>query len=457
MRLLCACAGERADSLFAGVGAQPGGETESKLVRALGVPGLTASIINTTVGAGIFVIPATVAAALGTGAPIAFVLCAIAMGLVVTCFAMAGSRVSLSGGLYAYVEAAFGSYVGFLAGLLLFITVALGAASVAAAFAGSIGFAFPMFTSGFNRALLLFVVFASFAYINILGIRSGARLMATLTLIKLVPLLLFVVAGIFYVNKDFVALPAWPASAPLGQSVLLLVFAFSGIEIALVPSGEVKNPSRTVPRSIFYALAVTTVLYIAIQLVAQGILGPDLSKFTAAPLAEAATRFLGAFGRSLVLAGAAVSALGFISGDVLASPRMLFALSRDGIFPAVFSRVHPRFRTPHIALIAYAMLGFLGSLSSTFERLAILSNIALLLVYLFCCAATWELIRRDVRTEGEPFRFPGQKAVPVLAAIVVGWILSHASWREFAAAGTVFVGGSLLYFVRKSTGTNRLT
>ncbi|MBA3763689.1 MAG: amino acid permease [Chthoniobacterales bacterium] len=422
---------------------------ESGLIRAIGTPGLTASIINTTVGAGIFVLPATVAGALGPAAPIAFVLCAIAMGLIVTCFALAGSRVSLSGGLYSYVEVAFGPYVGFLAGVLFFITITLGAASVGAAFAGAIAFAFPALGSGFNRTALLLCVFALFASVNILGVRSGTRLMGTLTIIKLVPLLIFVAVGAFFVRPELIALPVWPGGNAVGQSVLLLIFAFSGIEIALAPSGEIKNPARTVPRAIFSALLVTTTLYIAIQLVAQGVLGPDLANFTGAPLAEGATRFLGNFGRSLMLIGGAISALGFISGDILASPRIIYAFSRDGFLPRLFGRVHPRFRTPYVAIITYTLIGLIGAASSTFEQLAVLSNIALLMLYLFCSAATWELIRRDVRQEGEPFRFRGQKAVPIMAAIVIGWILWHATWREFAAASVVFVLTTLLYFIRQ--------
>ncbi len=428
----------------------PPPRADEQLVRAIGVPGLAANIINATIGAGIFVLPATMAAALGSAAPLAFVLCAVAMGLIVTCFALAGSRVSLSGGLYAYVEVAFGPYVGFLAGILSFITFALGAASVGAAFAGAAAFAFPAVGSGINRALLLLAVFVAFAGVNILGIRSGTRLMATLTVAKLVPLLFFVLCGIFAIDWHRALPKSWPPSASMGQSVLLLIFAFSGIEIALVPSGEVRNPARTVPRAIFSAMAVTTVLYIAIQLVAQGLLGSELAKFTDAPLAEAATRRAGNIGRFIMLAGGAISALGFISGDIMSSPRMIYAFSRDGFLPKLFGRVHPNFRTPHVAIVTYAAIGLMGAMSSTFERLAVLSNIALLLLYLFCAAATWQLIRHDVQRDGKPLRLPGEKVVPLLAALVIGWILWHASWREFVAAGVVLAGASVLYLIRKA-------
>ncbi len=231
----------------------------------------------------------------------------------------------------------------------------------------------------------------------------------------------------------------------------MLIFAFMGIELALVPSGEVKNPSRTVPRSIFLALAITTALYIAIQLVAQGVLGAELSKFVDAPLAEAASRFLGEAGRSIILVGMVISAFGYVSGDILGSPRTLYAFGRNGILPAKMAAVHPRFRTPHIAITVHAIIAFALSVSGTFERLAMLSNIAALLLYLFCCAAAFELVRRNVVSDGKPFSMPGIKIVPLLAILIVLWILSHVTPDEFRIAALVLVIASVLYALRTLT------
>lgn len=424
-------------------------ERDAGLIRAVGVPGLAANIVNTTIGAGIFVLPATVAALVGPAAPLAFIVCALAMGLMVTSIALAGSRVSLTGGLYAYVEAAFGRYVGFIAGALLFINACLGVSSVGSAFTGFIGNMFPMLAGTPGKMLLLFVVFGILSMINIRGVKAGVRAVGTVTIAKLIPIFIFVGIGIFYVRPDFIAWPGFPEGKALGQSVLLLVFAFSGIEIALVPSGEVKNPARTVPRAIFSALILTTVLYIAIQLVAQGILGPEMTKFSQAPLAEAASRFLGNAGRMLILIGAIVSAFGFITSDMLGSPRTLFALSRDGILPPMLSRLHPNFRTPHIAIVVYAIITYALAFSSTFEQLVILSNVTLLLLYLLCCAAALVLIRRDVRADGEPLRFPGAQLVPIIASGVIIWILSNATAKEFALTGAFLACASVLFLFRR--------
>jgi APA family basic amino acid/polyamine antiporter len=423
------------------------------LIRALGVPTLTSSIINATIGAGIFVLPAGVALGLGPAAPIAFIICAVAMALIVTSFAIAGSRVSLTGGLYAYVEVAFGSYIGFLAGVLLWLTNVLAVAGVASAVAAAIGSIAPFAQQGLGRSLVLFLIFSSLAFINIRGVRAGARTVATMTVAKLLPLLLFIIVGFFFIKPEALGWSVWPARESVGETVLLLIFAFMGIELALVPSGEVKNPSRTVPKSIFLALAVTTVIYMAIQLVAQGVLGADLAKYVdGAPLAEAASRFMGNAGRSLILVGTAISAFGYVSGDVLASPRTLYVFGQRRILPAKIGEVHPRFRTPHIAIAVHAVIAFALAVSSTFQYLAILSNIAALLLYLLCCSAAFELVRRNVRADGEPFSFRGQRIIPVVALIVVLWILSHATVNEFLMAGIVLAIGSLLYGVSRLRG-----
>jgi len=239
---------------------------EAGLIRAIGVPGLAANIVNSTVGAGIFALPALVAAQLGAASPLAYVICAIAMCLFVTSFAMAGSRVSLTGGLYAYVETAFGRYIGFLAGVLYFLTAILAISGVVGLIGISVGGLIPPLATETGRFMVILFVFLFLATINIRGVRTGARAVEAVTLIKLAPLIIFVIAGIFFIRPEALAWPGWPGSEPLGRSVLQLIFAFVGVEVALVPSGEVKQPARTVPRAIFVALGITTLLYILIQL-----------------------------------------------------------------------------------------------------------------------------------------------------------------------------------------------
>src|SRR5881296_785486 len=422
---------------------------DHQLVRGIGVPALTANIVSSTIGAGIFVIPATVAKGLGSAAPFAFLCCAIAMVLFVTCFAIAGSRVSLTGGLYAYVEVAFGRYVGFLAGMLYFLTAIGAVAGVVNVLANSVALVAPFLGGPIMRVAVMFVVYASLVLINIRGVRQGAGAVTVITVAKLLPLLLFVGVGIFFIHAPNLAWSSWPSSKSLGDAVILLIFAFVGIEVALIPSGEVKNPARTVPRSAYLALVITTLIYLMIQLVAQGTLGSDLGNHPDAPLAESAAQFLGNLGRTILLAGASISAFGFVTSDILSSPRMIFAFGRDGALPQFFAHVHPRYRSPDVAIITYAVLAFALSVTGTFEQLAVLSNVAVLLMYLLCCAGCWFLVQRDIRTEGQPFNFPGMKIVPALAIIAIIWILAHATAREFVVTAIVLVLASILYLARK--------
>ena len=428
--------------------------TDEQLVRGIGIPALSANIVSSTIGAGIFVIPATVAQGLGSAAPLAFVCCAIAMILFVTCFAIAGSRVSLTGGLYAYVEVAFGKYIGFLAGVLYFLTALGAVAGVVNVLANSVALVVPFLGGPVMRIVVMFAVYGVLVFINIRGVREGAGAVTAITIAKLLPLLLFIVVGIFFIHPQNLTFTSWPGSKPLGDAVILLIFAFVGIEVALIPSGEVKNPARTVPRSAYLALVITTIIYILIQRVAQGTLGTDLANHKDAPLAEAAVTFLGNIGRTVLLTGATISAFGFVTSDILSSPRMIFAFGRDGALPSWFAHVHPRYRSPDVAIITYTVLAFALSITGTFEKLAVLSNVAVLLMYLLCCAACWFLVQRDVRTDGRPFNFPGMKVVPALAIVTIIWILAHATAREFIITAIVLAVATAFYLI---ASTFRLT
>src|ERR1043166_6566536 len=424
---------------------------DEKLVRGIGIPALTANIISSTIGAGIFVIPATVAAGLGPAAPLAFVACAIAMVLFVTCFAIAGSRVSLTGGLYAYVEVAFGRYVGFLAGVLYFLTALGAVAGVVNVLANSVALVVPLLGSPAMRIVVMLIVYGALVLINIRGVREGAGAVTVITFAKLLPLLLFIAAGIFFIPRPNLPFSAWPTRKSPRDAVILLIFAFVGIEVALIPSGEVRNPARNVTRSAYLALIVTTIIYILIQLVAQGTLGAELANYRDAPLAEAASKSLGNIGRTILLAGATISAFGFVTSDILSSPRMIFAFGRDGALPSFFAHVHPRYRSPDVAIITYAVLAFALSVSGTFEQLAVLSNVAVLLMYSLCCAACLFLVYRDVRTDpaAAGLNFPGMNIVPALAIIAIIWILAHATLREFVVTAIVLTIASLLYWLRR--------
>ena len=421
-------------------------EPDEGLVRAIGLRALTLSVVNLIIGAGIFVLPALVARRLGGAAIVAYLVCAGAIGLVLLCFAECGSRVSRSGGAYGYVEAAFGPYPGFLVGnLLWFACGALAAASVANALVGTLAQVAPWIGEGPPRAAFLGLLYAVLAWANVRGVRTGAGVVQIVTAGKLAPLLLLIPAGALAIHAGNLAWPGFPSAARVGEASLVLIYAFAGTETALQASGEIRDPARTVPRAVLGALGIATLLYLGIQTTAQGVLGPELALNDKAPLALVAERALGAGGRLLVLAGAAISMFGYVSGDVLATPRTLFGFARDGLLPAGVGAIHPRHRTPWVAIVLYSALTCLLAVTGSFERLLILANVASLLVYLGAALAVLELRRRVVRLDAPPFVLPGGPLIPLLVCAVVFWLLSHAERWELLSVGIMLGVASLLY------------
>jgi amino acid transporter len=419
------------------------------LVRVFGVRTLAANVINNMVGSGIFLLPAAVAAILGPSAVVAYLACAVVIGLVALCFAEVGSRVQASGGVYAYVEAAFGPCPGFLTGMLLVMAQLLASAAVANVLVASLGALLPAAGGVVTRSALLLVLYAGLAVVNARDVRAGARLMESLTAAKIAPLVLLAIAGLFALRPEHLAGMHMPPLRDVGRASLVLFFAFLGVEGALSSSGEVRNPARTVPRAILLGLGSVVVLYAALQAVSQGVLGPALSAHADAPLAATAERMFGGTGRALILAAAALSAFGYVSGDMLATPRVLFAFGRDGLLPARLGAVHPRFRTPHVAVAAYATLCCGLALSGTFTTLAVNSAVATLLLHLGCCLAVLQLRRRDVRADGPPFLIPGGPVVPLLACGVVVMLLASAARTEFLVVGGMLAVASLVYLLRR--------
>ena len=419
------------------------------LSRELGVRQLAAVIFNYTVGSGIFVLPAVVAAQLGASAILAYLVCAFIMGLSVICFAEAGSRVSASGGPYAYAETAFGSLVGFLTGVLNLLSAIAAAAAVASAFAASAA-ALIGTSSVIAQAVLMAVVLFAAAAINIRSVGGGARLVEIAVAAKLLPLALFVIVGAAFVRPDLLS---WSSSPPL-LSVMsasgVLIFAFLGIEGALQPSGEVRDPSRTVPRAVFLAIAGVVVLYVAIQMVAQGLLGSALPDDRVAPLAQAAATVVGPAGRTLMLVGATISMFGFLCGTVLTGPRSFFAFAQAGLGPRAMAAVHPSRHTPHVAIVVYVAISLGLALSGSFQSLLILTNVSGLLVYIAVAISAWELRRRDVRAHGTPFIAPGGALIPALTCVIIaGVIVATVTRTEVVAVGAVLAVSVVVYLFRR--------
>ncbi len=425
-------------------------ESREKLIRAIGTFGLAAGIINITIGGGIFRLPANVAASLGAAAPIAYLICAAAMGLIVLCIADAGSRVSLTGGPYAYVGTAFGPYIGFLSGVLLFMLGTFATAAVSTVFSASIGQLVPALSGPVASIAVLVAAYMFWSIVNLRGVTLSVRLNSIATVAKLLPLVLVAVGGAFFINAENLEIVVMPAVSDVARTSLLLIFAFAGIECALVPSGEVRDTARTVPRAIALSMIVITLLYISLQVVSQGILGDALPRSTAAPLAEAAGMSMGGWARSLLLAGAAISTFGYLGGMTLSMPRMLFALARDGFLPRALAAVHPEHRTPQTAIIVQSILTLALAASGTFEQLAILANVSALALYFGCALAAWRLRQRGVGGAGGGIRIPAAGVVPWIACAVIVWLLTGVASVEWLGFVICVGVASLIYSVNRA-------
>lgn len=424
-------------------------DSESKLVRGLGVRQLSASIFNYTVGSGIFALPATAVALLGNAAPLAYLVCMFIMALVLLCFAEAGSRVSVTGGPYAYVEVALGPFIGFVAGIMLLLTGVSAGAAVAVIFAKSATALIPSAPPWMPQALIV-VTLAFLVFVNVRGVRNSARVIEGITLAKLLPLIGFVVVGIAFVDFDNFKWQSTPTMPQVLGAAGIVIFAFSGIESALTPSGEIKNPSRTVPMASFIALGAATLLYLLIQGVALGVEGLALGNEKVTPLANAAKHFAGPIGYTVLVVGATISMLGYLSSNVLSVPRSWFALGRDRFFPAVFSNVHPKFQSPHVAIIVHGIVIGAMALTGTFETLAVFANLTAFAVYFLCAIAVIVLRKRDVRGDGAPFLIPGGPVVPIATCIVNAAMIWFTASADDAKGLALAVGvATLLYGVRR--------
>jgi basic amino acid/polyamine antiporter, APA family len=418
-------------------------EGEAALVRAVGGVSLAAAIINIIVGSGIFLLPALLFTRMGPSAPIAFLAGALAIVPIALCFAAIGSRAATTGGPYTYVAAAFGPFPGFVAGALMWICNAASSGAVASALFLQVARAWPQFDNSAWRTLFMVVLYSILIALNAFGVKLGARAITVLATLKLTPLFLLASVGLFFVDWSQISWIAIPSWTTLGASMVLVMFAYSGMETALIPSGELRDASHSVPRATMAAILVVVLLYMGIQIVTQGILGPALAT-SKVPLAEAAGT-LWTPGLVLLLITAGVSMGGFMMGNLLASSRLLYALGRDGYLPSAYGRVTASYRVPLLAIVTHGGVGFSLAMLGNFEALALVSGGANCLIYLGVSLATWVAQKRDLRSGGPPFVLPGGPLIPAISTLAMIAIVGTLSRAEWTAIGIALLALVLIY------------
>jgi amino acid transporter len=422
------------------------------LRRALGRWDLTAIGVNQVIGGAIFLMPSQVAAQIGAWSPIAFVLMGFASMTVALCFAEVGSRFDGTGGPYLYTRAAFGRFVAFEVGWMQWFTRASSQASVMAGIAVALGYYWPAATAPWPRALLLTAVTAFLTWINVRGIRQSAWLVNALTIGKLLPLAIFIIIGLQYV--DMRALTDLPPLTlrQFTTAALLMIFVYGGYDVVPVPAGEALDPRRHVPFALVATiLTVMSVMTLA-QLVAQSVL-PDLAVHST-PMADAAAVFLGAGGALLIGVGSVVSMTGNNAGQILNGSRMLFALAEHHQLPSIFGRIHPRFRTPAHAIVFTSIVALALALTGSFVKLAVVSALARLVTYTGVSAATLRL--RSPRFAGvvapATFVIPLGPVVPGIAIAISAAIAAGATREQLLGGLAALAAGAVLFVIAKGSG-----
>ena len=377
---------------------------------------------------------------MGSTSIFAYLICSIAVALVFLCFAEIGSRVARSGGAYAYIEEAFGPFAGFVASMLLwFGWNVLSDAAIAVAMVEAMAIAFPILAEPVPRTIFLVALFAFLAIVNVTGVKSGVRLFVFNTIAKLIPLVLLVIVGLFAINIEYLAITEWPSLADVGVATLVLFFAFAGAESALSSSGEIKNPNKSVPIGLLFGLGGILALYVGLQAVGQGVLGAELANNTEAPLAAVAEQVFGSWGGKILLITGVISIYATLSGDILNTPRVLFASSLDGNLPAFLSKVHPKYKTPYVSVIVFASMICAFALTGTFKPLAVVASGSILIIYLGVSLATIRMRFRDGVPSPDEFSIPCGCIVPVLSCLVIGWLLLQLTPDE--SVGLALLGG----------------
>jgi len=416
------------------------------LVRGIRKWDLLAVVINGIIGAGIFGLPAEVFSLIGSYSLIAFVACALVVTLIILCFAEVGSRFDQTGGPFLYAREAFGPTVAFEVGWLVWLARLTAFAANCNLMVAYLAFFWPSANSPVPRALIIVAVVLALASLNVLGVRQAAIVSNCFTVGKLIPMLIFIAAGLFFLNPQSFALGPAPSTGAFSKSVLLLVYAFTGFEMAAIPAGEIRDPQKHLPRALLLAMAVVATVYILIQVVCIGTL-PELAN-SKKPLADAGMHFMGTAGAALISAGAIISITGNLNILLLSGSRVPFAMAEEKQLPAFLAGVHRKFLTPHISIAITASLMLALTLKASFVAALTISAIARLVTYAATCAAL-PVLRRRPGVPPAAFRLPGGTMIAISSLLLAGWLLMNTTppqrWQAAIAAGV----GLVIYFTYK--------
>jgi basic amino acid/polyamine antiporter, APA family len=407
---------------------RPPEPSSADLVRVIGRWSLVALAVNSILGSGIFGLPSTVAGLLGAASPVAVLLAGCGMAVIIACYAELASQFTQTGGTYLYLQHAFGRLVGVQVGWLTLLGRLTACAASVNLLVVYVGEFWGGATQPLARLLIISLFIATLAAINYRGVAGGTRVSNLSVIAKLAALGTVCVAGVSYLATHARAVPV-PVHADAGDwlnAMLLLLFAYGGYEAALNPMAEARNPRIDAAFALFVALVITTALYSLLQIIVIGVLQDPAHSVR--PLSDAARTILGSGGGLLVAIGALVSIYGYLSANLLTGPRGMFALAERGDLPRVFAAVHPRFHTPYLSIVVFALLLWGFSQFASFSWNVTLSAVARLFYYGGVCAAVPVLRRRQ---PGQArFRVPGGVLLPVLGVLICAVLMTRVDFSK---------------------------
>ena len=430
------------------------------LRRTLGRWDLTAIGVNQVIGGAIFLLPADVARLVGPWGPLAFMGVGLLSLSIALCFAEVGSRFEKTGGPYLPARAAFGRFIGFEVGWMMWFTRVTSQASVANGLSLALAFYWPALAMGVPRMSLIAALTLALTWINVRGIKQSSWVVNALTISKLAPLVIVIIVGVWFVDPvRFAAMPS-VTQQQLSSALILLIFAYGGYEVTGVLAGEAANPRRDVPFAFVATLITVSIVMSLTSLVVTGVL-PELAA-SRTPLADSAAIFLGASGALMVAVGSALSMTGNNMGQILNGSRTIFALAENGDLPKWFAKVHPTYQTPSNAILFTAVIAVMLALTGSFVALAAVSAIARLVMYLAVCASTLVLRQHDREIAAQVgahfsdlegavaqarFTVPLGPVIPVVAAIVALGILAGANQAQLTAGAAALAAGAVLFLI----------
>lgn len=400
--------------------------------------------INGVIGAGIFGLPSKAFKISGVYSIAALFICALAVFVIILCFAEVSSRFSKTGGPYLYALSSFGKLPAFLTGWLLLLTRFITYAALINLLVTYLTVFSDWFSLPSSRIITILFITAILAFVNHIGVKNSTYVNNFLTIAKLLPLLLFIVVGFLHIEPANFEIKQTPTYSSFASTVLLLVFAFGGFESVLVNSGEVKNPGKNLPFALLLSTVFIVIIYMLIQIVSIGTL-PALA-ISEKPLAEAAGLFMGKTGATLIALGALFSVTGTLNAIMLVGSRLPFAFSEEKQFPKFFSFIHPKFKTPTWSLLAFAFVSIIISISNTFLYAATISAITRVMIYGIVCIALLKLRKRNTTQTGF-FKIPYGIFFAVTGIAISIWLLTSSKLNELRDVGIAVGIGLIIYWV----------